>query len=76
LSSAIFLGRYRPMTLADLADRTGRTPEIKVRWKLVWEFLEEYRWEPPTVQSSLVLDEPPATGGERWDVLWPPWPST
>jgi hypothetical protein len=67
---------YRPMTLADLADRIGRAPEIKVRWKLVWEFLEEYRWEPPAVQSSLVLDEPPATGDDRWDVLLAPWPST
>lgn len=60
---------YSPMTLADLADRIGRTAEVKVRWKLVWEFLEEYRWEPPAVQSSLVLDEPPVTGDERWDVL-------
>jgi hypothetical protein len=60
---------YSPMTLADLAGRIGRTPEAKVRWKLVWEFLEEYRWEPPAVQQALVLDEPPATGDERWDVL-------
>jgi hypothetical protein len=60
---------YSPLTLADLADRIGRTAEVKVRWKLVWEFLEEYRWEPPTVQQSLVLEEPPATGDERWDVL-------
>jgi hypothetical protein len=60
---------YRPMTMADVADRIGRTAEVKVRWKLVWEFLEEYRWEPLAVQSSLVLDEPPATGDERWDVL-------
>ncbi len=40
---------YSPLTLADLAGRIGRTAEVKVRWKLVWEFLEEYRWEPPTV---------------------------
>jgi hypothetical protein len=60
---------YSPMTLADLAGRIGRTPEVKVRWKLVWEFLEEYRWEPPTVQQALVLEEPPATGDERWEVL-------
>jgi hypothetical protein len=35
------------MTLADLADlagRLGRTADGEVRWKLVWEFLEEYRW--------------------------------
>jgi hypothetical protein len=33
-----------------------------VRWKLVWEFLEEYRWEPADIQVSLV-------GDERWDAL-------
>jgi hypothetical protein len=60
---------YSPMTLADLAGRIGRTAEAKVRWKLVWEFLEEYRWEPPVVQRSLVLQDPPPTGDERWDVL-------
>jgi hypothetical protein len=34
---------YRPMTLADLASRLARTAGGKVRWKLVWEFLEEYK---------------------------------
>jgi hypothetical protein len=41
------------MTLADLAGHLVRTANIKVRWKLVWEFLEEYRWEPEDVQLSL-----------------------
>jgi hypothetical protein len=36
---------YRPMTLADLASRLARMPDSKTGWKLVWEFLEEYRWE-------------------------------
>ena len=45
---------YRPMTLADLAGRLMRTAEGKVRWKLVWEFLEEYRWEPADIQPSLL----------------------
>jgi hypothetical protein len=31
------------MTLAALAERLARTADGKVRWKLVWEFLEEYR---------------------------------
>lgn len=35
---------YRPMTLADLADRLARTADGKLRWKLVWEFLEKYQW--------------------------------
>ena len=60
---------YRPMTLADLASRLVRTADSKTRWKLVWEFLEEYRWEPDDVQPSLLRDEPPPAGDERWDAL-------
>jgi hypothetical protein len=60
---------YRPMTLADLAGRLARTAEVKVRWKLVWEFLEEYRWEARDVQPGLLRDVPPLIGDERWDVL-------
>ncbi len=44
---------YRPITLADLAGRLAQTADAKVRWKLVWEFLEEYRWEAREVQLSL-----------------------
>ena len=60
---------YRPMTLADLASRLVRTADTKTRWKLVWEFLEEYRWEPEDVQPSLLRDEPPPAGDERWDAF-------
>jgi hypothetical protein len=60
---------YRPMTLADLAGRLARAADAKLRWKLVWEFLEEYRWEPASVQPSLLADEPALTGDERWDAL-------
>ena len=60
---------YHPMTLADLAGRLARTPDVKVRWKLVWEFLEEYRWEPDDVQTSLLSDEPVPVGDARWDAL-------
>lgn len=60
---------YRPMTLADLGSRLARVSDAKTRWKLVWEFLEEYRWEPDGVQLSLLRDEPPVIGDERWDVL-------
>jgi hypothetical protein len=60
---------YRPMTLADLAGRLIRTAEDKVRWKLVWEFLEEYRWEPSDVQPSLLQQEPSSAGDERGDAL-------
>ncbi len=60
---------YRPMTLAELASRLARTGDSKVRWKLVWEFLEEYRWEPYDAQPSLLQNEPPPVGDERWDAL-------
>ncbi|HXL88631.1 MAG TPA: hypothetical protein VN969_06530 [Streptosporangiaceae bacterium] len=60
---------YRPMTLVDLADRLARTADGKVQWKLVWEFLEEYRWEAADVQALLVHDEPAPVGDERWDAL-------
>src|SRR5260370_39962051 len=57
------------MSWAELAARPARTVGGKVRWKLVWEFLEEYRWEPADVQLTLLEDEPPLTGDERWDTL-------
>jgi hypothetical protein len=63
------LTAYRPMTLGELAVRLTRTADSRLRWKLVWEFLEEYRWEPADVQDSLLRDEPAPTGDERWDVL-------
>jgi hypothetical protein len=61
---------YRPMTLADLAGRLIRTSEGKVRWKLVREFLEEYRWEPADVQPSLLQQAPPPVGDKRWMRWW------
>ena len=60
---------YRPMTLAQIASRLTGTADDKLRWKLVWEFLEEYRWEPPEAQPSLLEDEPAPIGDERWDAL-------
>jgi len=60
---------YRPMTIADLAEHLSRAADVKTRWKLVWEFLEEYRWEPHEAQPSLLQDEPSPTGDERWDAL-------
>jgi hypothetical protein len=67
---------YQPMTLAVLAEHLRATVNEKIRWKLVWEFLEEYRWEPPEIQIGLVRDEPARIGDERWDVYSPRLPST
>jgi len=62
------VGKYRAMTLADLAgllkDANG-----SLQWRLLAEFLEEYRWEPVESRHRLLASEPPGTGDERWDVL-------
>jgi hypothetical protein len=50
---------YQPMTIADLADHLARHTDEKIRWKYVWEFLEEYRWEPAERRPSLLDEEPP-----------------
>ncbi len=63
------MSRYRPMSLAVLAEYLTAAVDDKIRWKLIWEFLEEYRWEPAKVQVGLVQAEPAATGSERWDAL-------
>ncbi len=60
---------YRPMTVADLGAHLSRTADDRTRWKLVWEFLEEYRWESGDAQPTLLRDEPSPVGDERWDAL-------
>lgn len=60
---------HRPMTLVDLAARLAANGDDRIRWKLVWEFLEEYRWEPPGDQPSLLQTEPAPVDDERWDAL-------
>ncbi|MFI6297572.1 hypothetical protein ACIBEJ_38675 [Nonomuraea sp. NPDC050790] len=57
------------MTMTELGDRLTAAQDERVRWKLVWEFLEEYRWEEPERQLPLLRDEPAPIGDERWDVL-------
>lgn len=39
------------------------------RWRLVAEFLEEYRWEPVERRAGLLEQEPGPTGDEHWDVF-------
>ncbi|MFF5258744.1 hypothetical protein ACFY4C_07345 [Actinomadura viridis] len=60
---------YRPMSVAELASRLAITADEKLQWKLVWEFLEEYRWEATENQHPLLQDVPQPTGDERWDAL-------
>src|SRR5262245_56922221 len=60
---------YQPMTIAGLADRLRGQQVEKIRWKVVWEVLEAYRWEPAEQQPRLLHEEPEATGDEHWDAL-------
>lgn|SRR6266545_5767282 len=60
--------RYRAMMLADLA-RLLPDASRSDRWRLVAEFLEEYRWEPIESRHELLAAEPLDTGDDRWDVL-------
>ncbi len=60
---------YQPMTLVQLAEY-HRGEDDSLRWRLVAEFLEEYRQEPPQVRLELLAAEPGLTGDERWDVFF------
>jgi hypothetical protein len=63
------MGRcYRPLTIAALAELL-RDKDDRDRWRLVAEFLEEYRWELVEQRQVLLEREPGATGDERWDVF-------
>jgi hypothetical protein len=61
---------YQPMTLAVLAGHLRKAAgDDGLRWRLIAEFLEEYRWEPAPDRLRLLDDEPGPTGDERWDVF-------
>jgi hypothetical protein len=56
------------MQIADLAGfMVGRSDQE--RWRLVAEFLEEYRHENPVKQLTLLTKYPAGTGDEKWDVF-------
>ena len=59
---------YQPLTLTRLA-RLLIGSDGPRRWRLVAEFLEEYRWEPPEARPDMLAAEPRETGDERWDVF-------
>jgi hypothetical protein len=56
------------MTVARLGSLIVGADETR-RWRLVAEFLEEYRWEPAAVRGGLLDEEPSPTGDEHWDVF-------
>jgi hypothetical protein len=39
------------------------------RYRLIVEFIEAYRWEPPEIRAELLADAPPPTDQPRWDVF-------
>jgi hypothetical protein len=59
---------YQPLSLMQLGELMAGSDESR-RWRLVAEFLEDYRWEPLDTRASLLEDEPAPTGDEHWDVF-------
>jgi len=59
---------YHAASLADLAGWMVGGDE-QHRWRLVAEFLEEFRHEPLAVRFALLEREPAKTGDEHWDVF-------
>jgi hypothetical protein len=59
---------YQPMTVVALARFLAAADESE-HWRLIAEFLEEYRWESPQSRAALLVAEPDPTGDERWDVF-------
>ncbi|MGH3901874.1 MAG: hypothetical protein ACRDTA_27185 [Pseudonocardiaceae bacterium] len=59
---------YQPLSLARLGALLAGADESR-RWRLIAEFLEEYRWEPFDTRWGLLAAEPLGTGDERWDVF-------
>jgi hypothetical protein len=60
--------KYEPLSIARLASLIAGADD-SMRWRLLAEFLEEYRWEPPDKRLGLLAQEPAGTGDERWDVF-------
>jgi hypothetical protein len=59
---------YQPLSLERLGELMSGGDE-SYRWRLVAEFLEDYRWEPPEVRAGLLAAAPASTGDEHWDVF-------
>lgn len=61
--------QYQAMTVGGLARYLASAQGNCERWRLVAEFLEEYRHEPKAERARLLAEEPPSTGDQRWDVF-------
>lgn len=59
---------YEPLTVARLGALIDGLAEAD-RWRLVAEFLENYRWEPVETRQAFLEREPTLSGDERWDVF-------
>ncbi|MBG6063782.1 MULTISPECIES: hypothetical protein [Micromonospora] len=59
---------YEPLTVERLGALLVGVDETR-RWRLVAEFLEEYRWEPAGDRAGLLDAEPALVGDEHWDVF-------
>ncbi|MGL5857343.1 MAG: hypothetical protein ACRC35_02870 [Angustibacter sp.] len=59
---------YRPMTIAQLGSYL-RDGEVRLRWRYIAEFLEEFSWEPQVERLHVLDDAPEPTGDERWDAF-------
>jgi hypothetical protein len=57
------------MTVATLAEEVQARTDEEARRRLILEFVEEYRWEPPERRARLLTDRPPPTGDVRYDAL-------
>jgi hypothetical protein len=60
--------QYKPLSLARLSGLLSHADE-QTKWRLVAEFLEEYRWEPVETRFALLTAEPAPTRDEQWDVF-------
>jgi hypothetical protein len=60
--------QYEPLTLAGLGVLLAGANESRW-WRLIAEFLEEYRWESTDTRMALLAEEPAGIGDERWDVF-------
>ncbi|MFD6663275.1 hypothetical protein ACFWDK_13005 [Micromonospora chalcea] len=59
---------YEPLTVARLGALLVEADDSR-RWRLIAEFLEEFRWEPRETRVGLLDEEPAPTGDEHWDVF-------